>query len=63
MWYLINFSILSRSVPIFHVSLPIMYLSFLPHYVLYMRFFLDICNPFVIQFSFDILDIWKNLFF
>ena len=26
MWYLINFSILSRSVPIFNVSLSIIYL-------------------------------------
>ena len=46
MCYLINFSILSPSVPIFHVSLSIIYLLFLPYHVLYTRFLLNICKEF-----------------
>ena len=62
MWYLINFSILSRSLPIFHVSLSIIYLLFLPYHVLYTWFFLNICRGFSLwQFSFNILIIWKDL--
>ena len=38
--YLINFSILSRSLPIFHVSLSIIYQLFSGYHVLYTRFFL-----------------------
>ena len=40
MLYLINFSILSRSLPIFHVSLSIIYQLFSGYHVLYTRFFL-----------------------
>ena len=39
MSYLINFSILSRSAPVFHVSLFIISQLFLPYHVLFMRFF------------------------
>ena len=46
MWYLINFSILSRFVPIFHVFLSIMYLLFSPYHVLYTQFFLNTCKGF-----------------
>ena len=46
MWYMMNFSISSRFVPIFHVSLSIIYLLLLPHHVLYMQFFLNIFKGF-----------------
>ena len=46
-WYLINFFILSRSVPIFHVFLSVIYLLFLLYHVLYTLFFLDICKGFL----------------
>ena len=46
MLHLINFSILSRSVPIFHVSLSIISQLFLPYHVLFMRFFLHIREGF-----------------
>ena len=46
MSYLINFSILSWSVPVFHVSLSIIYVLFLPYDALYKRFFLNICKGF-----------------
>ena len=42
MSYLINFSILSRSVPVFHVSLFNISQLFLPYHVLFMWFFLII---------------------
>ena len=64
MWYLINFSILSRFVPIFHVFLSIMYLLFSQYHVLFTRFFLNICKGFSLQqFSPDILNVSKNFFF
>ena len=63
MWYLVNFYILSQSLAIFHVSLSTIYLLFLSYRVLYMRFFLNICEGFSLwQFSFNVLSIWKNLF-
>ena len=46
MLYLINFYIFSESVPIFHVSLSIIYLLFFPYHVLYTWFFLNICKGF-----------------
>ena len=62
-WYLINFSILSWPVPVFHVSLSITHLLFLPYHVLYTRFFLNIYKAFSLwQFSFNIKNTWKNLF-
>ena len=42
MLYLITFSIWSRSVSFFHVSLSIIYQLFSPYHVLYIRFFLNI---------------------
>ena len=48
----------------FHVSLSIIYLLFLPYHVLYTWFFLNIFKGFSLwQFSFNILNIWKNLLF
>ena len=46
MLYLINVSIISRSVRIFHVSLSMIYQLFSPHHVLYTRFFLNIHKGF-----------------
>ena len=58
------FYILPQSVPIFHVSLSIIYVLFLPYRVLYTRFFLSTCKEFSQwQFSFNVLSNWKNLFF
>ena len=46
MLYLINVSIISRSVRIFHVSLSMIYQLFSPHHVLHTRFFLNIHKGF-----------------
>ena len=46
MLYLINFFILSQSVPISHVSLSNIYQLFSPDHVLYTRVFLNICKGF-----------------
>ena len=62
-WYLINFPNLSRSVPIFHVSLSFIYLLFSPYHVLYTRFFLNICKRYALkQYSFNTSNIWKLFF-
>ena len=64
MLYLINYSILSQSLPIFHVSLSIIYQLFSPYHTLYTSFLLSISKGFSLyQFSFNILNIWKNLLF
>ena len=60
-WYLINFSISSQSITIFHVSLSSIDLLFLPYH---MCFFLNIYQGFSLQqFSSNILNIQKLLFF
>ena len=59
--YLINFSILSQSAPIFQVFLYIIYPLFSPYHVPKMGFFL--AGFLLWQFSFNILNIWKNLLF
>ena len=41
MLFLINFSVLPQSLPVFHIPLSIIYQSFLPYNVLYTKFFLN----------------------
>ena len=55
----------SHNLVLFFVFLlSIMYLLFSPYHILYRRLFLNICKEFCLyQFSSDIFNIWKNLFF
>ena len=66
MLYLIIFTVLPQSAPIFHVSLSIIYQLFftISCDVRYTWFFVNIPKGFFYkQFSFNILNIWKNLLF